>query len=103
MVDGANIGEMFEYHKDSFKIQLFHGADMVCLENIKVVRKSTPDSEGVEGYDIHGVFGNIVVSSFLPVSKIMEFYSVNSDKLMFSWKKPYILNGELIASQISNN
>jgi len=100
MVDGAVVGEKFEYQEGMVKEQFFTEADMICLENLKVFRKIESGGEEIPGYDIYAIYENRVVKSFLPESLKTDFYAVSAENLILSMKKPFILNGELSASMV---
>ena len=105
MVDGADIGSEVNLEtKDPINhvhyTELFRNADVICL----VPGESTyypdgGDDKGIKGRSAYGLFGNsMIIESWVPNKHLELFMGTNKTKIVLVNKKPYILNGELGAS-----
>ena len=102
MVDGVDIGVdmMRKDSKENLFCQLFRNADMVCIvpEEYESNLRAGKD-KAYMGFTIYGIYGsNKIVTSFVPSTWVSALISDNKDKVILVNKKPYLLNGESIAS-----
>ena len=96
MIEGAVIGDQFEYEESNLKEEFFRGADLICIEPGEVRRVLTSNNEGVLGHDVFAIYGDKVVTTFLESTLKKQFYECNKDKMIMVRNKPYIINGESI-------